>query len=110
MAVGQHRWDPILVGIGECTPHFRLPISVVGLGPVRWGLTDLGFEKPMAMGQRPAAADRRREIDPRRGAQSMSDVDLVLVPCRGCVLPGGGRHALEFRGVLWLGCKRIDLI
>ncbi|CAJ1433832.1 unnamed protein product [Effrenium voratum] len=25
----------------------------------------------------------------RRGAQSMSDVDLVLVPCRGCVLPGG---------------------
>ena len=50
-------WDPILVarfflthfGLFRCTTHFRLPTLVVGLGPVHWGLTDLAFEKPMAM-------------------------------------------------------------
>ena len=36
----QNQWDPILVGIGEFTAHFRLPM-VVGLNRSRthWGLT-----------------------------------------------------------------------
>ena len=37
----------------RCTTHFRLPILVGGLGPVHWGLTDLGFKKPMASGVHP---------------------------------------------------------
>ena len=30
--------------VGEFTTHFRLPILVVGLGPVHWGLTDVDFD------------------------------------------------------------------
>ena len=29
--------DPILVGIGEFTTHLRIPILVLGLGPVHHG-------------------------------------------------------------------------
>ena len=41
MAMVQNQWYHF--GIGECTAHSRLPILVIGLGPVHWGLTDLGF-------------------------------------------------------------------
>ena len=36
------------------TTHVGLPIFVVGLGPVHWGLTDLasGFKKPLAWADR----------------------------------------------------------
>ena len=42
MAVGQNQWYRF--GVGEFTTHFRLPISVVRLVDVYWGLTDLAFD------------------------------------------------------------------
>ena len=41
MAMVQNQWHHF--GLGDFTTHFRT-ILVVGLGPVRWGLTDSGFD------------------------------------------------------------------
>ena len=37
--------DPILVGIGEFTTHFRTKKNM-GIESDHWGLTDLGFDRP----------------------------------------------------------------
>ena len=65
LAVGQNQWDPILGSI-----------SVGGLGPVHWGLTDLGFDPWPFL---PSPSGDQRRASAKRNSSSNSERSLSWI-------------------------------